>query len=165
MSWTAVVKHEIKEVGLVSLYFFVCFGVILTLKKLFLADYQIAFYALSATLIGALVAGKVVVILEKTSVGTRFDVSQALGVGVAYKTLLYSLAAFAVLFIEHLFHTYRASGGLGAAIEHIWTHRDRDELLAKLICLALAFVGYHFYAALDRRLGEGTLRRMVWSRK
>ena len=164
-SWLAVVKHELKQVGLVTLYFLVCFGIILTLKKLFLADYQIEFYALSVTVISALIAGKVVVILAKTRVGTRFDMSQPLGVTVGYKTLLYTVAAFAALFGEKLFHAYRDTGRLGEAVVFVWAHRDGDALFAKLICVALAFAGYHFYAAVDGRLGEGTLRRMVWSRR
>ena len=36
MGMLSTVKHEVKEVGLVTLYFFSCFGVILTLKKLML---------------------------------------------------------------------------------------------------------------------------------
>jgi hypothetical protein len=40
-------------------------------------------------------------------------------------------------------------------------HRDRNVILAKVICIGLAFAGYHLYAGLDRRLGEGTLRRLV----
>jgi hypothetical protein len=163
--WLAVVKHELKQVGLVTLYFLVCFGIILTLKKLFLADYEIKFYALSVTVISALIAGKIVVILAKTRVGTRFDTSQPLGIAVGYKTLLYTAAAFAALFGEKLFHTYRETGRWGEALGFVWAHRDRDALFAKLICVALAFVGYHFYAAIDGRLGEGTLRRMIWSHR
>jgi hypothetical protein len=37
-------------------------------------------------------------------------------------------------------------------------------ILAKVICVTLVFAGYHFYAGVDRRLGEGTLRRLLWSR-
>ena len=48
MRWLLAVTRELKEVGLVTLYFLFCFGIILTLKKLFLADYQIRFYAISA---------------------------------------------------------------------------------------------------------------------
>jgi hypothetical protein len=64
MSLVHTVKHELKQVGLVTLYFLICFGIVLTLKKLFLADYQIRVYAISAAVIGALVAGKVAVLLD-----------------------------------------------------------------------------------------------------
>ena len=72
MSW---VKHELKEVGLVTLYFLSCFGIILTLRKLFLADYQIKVYALSAAVVGALMAAKIALLLGHTRAGTRVDVA------------------------------------------------------------------------------------------
>ena len=34
MSLATKAKHELKEIGLVALYFLFCFGIILTLKKL-----------------------------------------------------------------------------------------------------------------------------------
>ena len=71
-------SSPIKAVGLVTLYFLFCFGIILTLKKLFLADYQIEFYALSVAVVSALIAAKVVVTLDHTRAGTRFDASRAL---------------------------------------------------------------------------------------
>ena len=71
-------KHELRQIGLVTLYFFFCFGVVLTLKKLLLAEYQIEFYAISATVVGALVAAKIVVVLDKTRAGTRFDATRPL---------------------------------------------------------------------------------------
>ena len=40
--------REVKQVGLVTLYFLVCFALVLTLKKLFLAQYAVEFYGVSA---------------------------------------------------------------------------------------------------------------------
>jgi hypothetical protein len=164
MNWRAVVERELKAVGLVMLYFLFCFGIILTLKKLFLADYRIEFYALSATVVSALVAAKIVVTLDHTRAGTRFDASRALVTAVSYKTLVYGAVAFGVLLAETLFHAYRATSGLGGAIAEVWAHRDRDVILAKVICVGLTFAGYHLYTGIDRRLGEGTLWRMLGSR-
>jgi hypothetical protein len=66
-----------------------------------------------------------------------------------------------VLSLERVFHAYREAGQLGQALTEVWIHRDRNVILAKVICIGLAFAGYHLYAGLDRRLGEGTLRRLV----
>jgi len=164
VKWRAVIVREITAVGLVTLYFFFCFGIILTLKKLFLADHNIEFYALSTTVISALVAAKIVVVLDHTRAGTRFDATHTLIAAVAYKTLIYSVIAFAVLLGERFVHAYRESGGLGEAIAHLWADQDRDVVLAKVICVGLTFAGYHLYAGVDRRLGEGTLRRILASR-
>lgn len=160
-----LLKHELKQIGLVTLYFFFCFGVVLTLKKLLLATYQIEFYAMSAIVIGALVAAKIVVVLDKTRAGTRFDATHPLWLSVLYKTVVYSLATAAVLSFERVFHAYREAGQLGQALTEVWMHRDRNVILAKVICIGLAFAGYHLYAGLDRRLGEGTLRRLVMTGK
>lgn len=165
MGWRAVVWREVKAVGAVTLYFLFCFGVILVLKKLFLADYNIEFYALWVAVVSALIAAKIVVVLDHTRAGTRFDMSQMLITAVAYKTLVYGSVAFALLLAEHLFHAYRASGSLGAALAEVWATRDGNVILAKAICVALTFAGYHFYAGIDRRLGEGTLRRLLSSRR
>jgi hypothetical protein len=158
-----VVGHELKSIGLVTLYFLFCFGIVLTLKKLFLADYRIEFYALSAVVISALLAAKVVVTLDHMRAGTRFDARRALATAVSYKTLVYGAVAFGVLFTEKLFHAYRATGGLGVALAEMWAHRDRNVIFADAICVGLSFAGYHLYTAIDRRLGEGTLRRMLGS--
>jgi len=161
MKW---LKREVEEVGLVTLYFLFCFGIILTLKKLFLADYHIEFYAVWGAVIGALFGAKIAVVLDHTRAGTRFDASRPLAVTVPYKTLVYGVAAFAVLFLEELFHAYRAKGQLGAALEELWAHRDPNVILARAICIGLAFGGYHLYAGIDRRLGKGTLWRILQTR-
>jgi hypothetical protein len=158
------VKHELREVGLVTLYFFFCFGIILLLKKLFLAAYEIEYYAISVVIVGALVAGKIVVVLDHTALGTRFAASHRPGVAALLKTLIYLGVTFLLLTGEKVFHAYRESGALGRALEDVWQNRDRNVILAKTICVSLAFVGYHLFRATDRRLGDGTLWRTIWKK-
>lgn len=164
MALLAKIKHEAREVGLVTLYFLLCFGFILTLKKLLLATYDIEFFALSSAVVGALIVGKVVVVLDATRAGTRFDRKYSLGVVAIYKTVIYSLCTAFVLAGEKIFHAYRESETLGEALMTVWMHQDRYIILAKVLCIGLAFLGYHLYAGIDRRLGEGRLRSMVCER-
>jgi hypothetical protein len=35
-------------------------------------------------------------------------------------------------------------------------------MLATVACIGLALAGYNLYSAIDRRLGEGTLRKLIW---
>jgi len=72
MTWLSAAKHELRQLGVVTVYFLFCFGMVLTLKKLILAQYDIEFYALSVLVVSALVAAQVVLILDKTPVGARF---------------------------------------------------------------------------------------------
>jgi hypothetical protein len=50
------------------------------------------------------------------------------------------------------------------AISDVWEHKDRNLIFTKVLCVGLAFFAYHLYAGLDRRLGEGTLCRLVTER-
>ncbi len=164
MEMLTTLKHEAKEVALVTLYFFFCFGVILTLKKLMLEAYHIEFYAFSTAVVGALIVAKVVVVLDKTKAGTRFDGNHSLGAAALYKTTIYSMFTLLVLFAEKMFHAYRESGMLSEALLVVWTHKDRHVIFAKVLIIGLAFMGYHLYKGIDRRLGEGTLWGMVFKR-
>jgi len=165
MSFLTTAKDELRQVGLVTLYFIVCFGIVLTLKKLFLAEYQIEFYALSAVVIGGLVAGKVVVVLDHTPVGKWFDSGHRPGLAALYKTLVYTVVAFFVVSGEKVFDAYRENDTLRAAITAVWENRDRSLILAKMLCVGLSFLGYHLFVAADRRLGKGTLWRTLWGRE
>jgi hypothetical protein len=158
------VKHELSEVGLVTLYFLICFGIILLLKKLFLASYEIEYYALSGAVISALIAAKIVVILDKTHAGTRFDRSQSTGIAAGYKTFMYLLVTLVFLVAERAFHAYRETGALGKALDEVWEERDRNVMLAKALCVGLTFAAYNLYAGVDRRLGKGVLWRAIWNR-
>ena len=156
--------REVRQVGLITFYFLVCFALLLLLKKLFLAQYAVEFYGVSAAVVGALVVGKVVVLLDHSGLGSRFDRERALWIGVAYRTLVYTVVTFVVVVVEKVIHEVRAGEELAAAVTHVWEHRDRNVMLATVLCIALAFAGYNVYAALDRRLGEGTLRRLLLHR-
>jgi len=165
MSLLTKAKDELRQVGLVTLYFMFCFGVALTLKKLFLAEYQIEFYALSAVVIAGLVAGKVVVVLDHMPIGRWLDSGQRPGLAALYKTIVYTLVAALVVTGEKVFHAYRESGALGTAITTVWENRDRSVMLAKVLCVSLSFLGYHLFVAADSRLGKGTLWRALWASK
>lgn len=162
MSRLAALKHELIEVAYVTLYFFFCFSVMLILKKLLLAQYQVEVNAISTAAISALIVAKIVIVLDKTPAGKRFDARMALGAAALYKTLIYLLVTFLVLFLEKLFHAYREHGALIQALEAIWQQKDWNMMAGKLLWVGLTFFVYHLFAGLDRRLGEGKIRRMVF---
>jgi hypothetical protein len=96
--------------------------------------------------------------------GNRFDASHSIGVAALYKTTVYCFFTFLVLWGEKMFHAYRESGMLGEAFMDVWAQRDRNVIFAKVLCIGLAFMGYHLFKGIDRRLGEGTLKRLVFNR-
>jgi hypothetical protein len=164
MGMLSVMKREARHTGGVALYLFFSFGIFATLKKLFLATYQIEFSALVPAVIGALALAKVVVVLDLTPVATRLDVRHPIWVAALYKTLFYCVVSAPVLFAERVWHFYRETGALGEAILEAWKRIDPNVLLAKVIIVGLVFACYHLYQGIDRRLGQNKLWHMILSR-
>ena len=149
--------EEVRAAGLATLYFLCCFLLIVLLKKLFLAQYDIAFYGLSAAAVGAAIVGKVVVVLDKTGAGKRFESSRPPWVSVLYKTLVYTIVVLVVVAAEKVFHAYRESGELGHAVAEVWNGRDRNNVLATVVCVGLSFTAYNLFSAINRSLASGRL--------
>lgn len=164
MEILSVVKREARHTGGVALYLFFCFGIFATLKKLFLATYQIEFSALVPAVIGALALAKVVVVLDLTPVATRLDTGHPIWVAALYKTLFYCTVSAPVLFAERAWHAYRETGALGEAVLEAWKHTDQNVVVAKVIIVGLVFACYHLYQGIDRRLGQDKLWHMILSR-
>jgi hypothetical protein len=150
-------KEEIKTAGLATVFFLCAFLFVIALKKLFLAQYDIGFYGLSVAVFGAAVVGKVVVVLDKLRAGTRFEASRPPWVSVTYKTVVYSAAVMLVVATERVFHAYRESGALGSAIGEVWHGRDRNNILATVLCIGAAFAAYNVVSTINRHLAGGRL--------
>ena len=136
----------------------------LTLKKLLLADYQVDVEVVSIAAVSALIIAKIVIILDHTAAGNRFDTCQPLWLAAVYKTVVYLGIAFMVFFLEKVFHAYRETGLLNQAVSEVWEHKDWSLMLMKLLCVGLTFLVYHLYTGLDQRLGRGTLRSKIFER-
>lgn len=100
--------------------------------------------------------------LDKPHAGSRFDKHHSLGAAALYQTMIYSLCTAIVLGREKLFHAYRASPTMSKALREIWSQQNRNIILAKVICIGLALLGYHLYGEIDRRLGERRLKRLIF---
>jgi hypothetical protein len=157
------IRHEVREIGLVTLYFLTCFLFFLSLKKLSLAQYDVEIKVFHQALIGALVVAKVVVLLEKTSFGSRFR-SATPFVHVLWRSLCYTAIVFVVTLAERLFDLYRENSELPRALSELWAGRDIHHFLAFNICAGLSFLIYNCFSEVDRHLGEGGLRRLFFSR-
>jgi len=157
---------ELRSAGVATLYFLFCFLFVMVLKKLFLAQYDIAFYGLTTAVLGAAVVGKVVVVLDKTGAGTRFEARHPPGLSVLYKTLVYSGVVLLVLLAEQVFHAIGESHTVWNAIAEVWHSRERNQMLATVLCIALSFTGYNLFSSINRGLADGKLASWFWrSRK
>ena len=162
MSIQQKLKHELRAVILVTLFFGAWLGVFMGLKILILDDYQISFGSACAVLVGALVLAKVVLILEHVPLGEWLR-HQPVLIDVILRTMLYALGTFVVLLLEKAIESRHEQGGFGPALMSVFQHRDMPHVWANTICLTGALLFYNLLTAVNRHLGVGGLARLFLS--
>jgi hypothetical protein len=156
--------EEIQAVVLTTLYFAICFGVLVLLKRLYLAEYQIEFRGLSLMLVGALIVAKVVVVMEHVSLGQWVRAHPAL-LEAMLRTLLYSIGVFAALMLEKGFEARHEHGGVISGTVWVFQHRDVHHVWADTFGVGCALLVFNALSVLQRQLGKGQLRRLFLSHR
>jgi hypothetical protein len=162
MSAGAKLRNELRELSLAMLYFGAWIGVLILLKSLILAEYEIEFRQWSTILVGSLVLAKVVLILEHVPLGA-WTRNRPAYVDVIARTVLYTLGVFVVLLLEKSFEGRHEAGGFGAALVGLFRDANMSHVWANTICMSGALLGYNALAVVRQNLGEGGLIRMFLS--
>jgi hypothetical protein len=155
------VKHLILELIPPAVFFFITFQMLAFTRSLMLKQYGIEVTTFLAATIGALVAAKVVLLADLLPFINRFP-GRPLIYNIAWKTVIYFLAAFLVRYLEEFIHFYRKQGQWVAANrqmlnEVVWTH-----FLAIQIWLMALLLVYCTLAELVRALGRERARELFF---
>lgn len=156
-------KRELKKIGSLALFFFIGFGYILLLMKLFLKEYSISTYVLSKALVGSLIAAKAVVLMEMSPWIERFQGS-ARYVSVLYKTFVYTSAVLIIGLIERLIDGYLKTKSILGAIETFIHSEHFYPFLATILCIAVVFLIHNIFKEIDTYLGKGNLLKFFFNR-
>lgn len=162
MSFPAKLREEIKSVGLTTLFFAAWFSVLLILKWLILAEYNIEFRHMSIALIGALIVAKVVLVLENVPIETWTRDRPALTY-VIVRTGLYGLGILAVLLLEKAFEVRHEYGGFVPALVQVIHHRDIPHVLAAAIGVTGALLVFNAMFVIRRHFGDRGLFELFLS--
>ncbi len=154
-------KHEIKKVGSLSLFFFVGYAYILLITKLFLKEFAVDVSIFAKVVVYALVSAKSVAIMDMTPWLNRFAES-ARYLQVIYKTAIYTFAVFVLSFLENIFHAYHQTKALSPALKLFLETRSLSRFLAILICVSTVFLIHNIFQELDRYLGKGNLSKFFF---
>lgn len=156
-------KHELKKIGSLSLFFFIGYGYILILMKLFLKEFSIDVSIFTKVVIYALISAKSVAIMDMTPWMNRFEESPRY-LQVLYKTAVYTFAVFVLSLIENLFHAYHETKALIPALTLFLETRSFDRFLAILLCVSVVFLIHNIFQELDQHLGKGNLSKFFFKR-
>lgn len=154
-------KHEIKKVGTLALFFLIGFGYILLIMKLFLKEYSIDTYIFSKAIIGALVAAKAVAIMDVTPWMNRFEQSPRY-LSILYKTFVYTLAVVILGVIEHLLHAYHETKAIAPAFKSFIASENFYQFMAVILCISIVFFLHNIFRELDTYLGKGNMNKFFF---
>lgn len=155
-------KHELRELIPVTLFFFVAFQLLALTQALMLKQYGIHTAAFITATIGALVAAKVVVLTDHFALVNRFP-EKPLIYNVAWKTFIYLVVSLTFRYVEHLIHFWRKSADFTEANrrlvdEVVWPH-----FWAVQLWLLILLLVYCAFRELVRALGRERIISMFFS--
>jgi hypothetical protein len=119
-------KHELRELIPVTVFFFCTFQLLALTQALMLEQFGIRVSAFLTATVMALVVAKVVLITDHFPLVNRFS-DKPLSYSVAWKTAIYFIASLVVRYVEHVIHFWRQTGNFAEANrrlfeEIVWPH-------------------------------------------
>jgi hypothetical protein len=152
------VKHELKELVIISVYLYITLGAVILMKTAVLQAEGIKYAPWGIAIVKAVLLAKFMLIGEAMKIGER--TARPL----IWPTLQKSFALLVLLIIMTiieealvgLFHDKSIAASLGEFVGH------RLETIAEVLIMLLILIPYCAFRVLDEALGENMLARMFF---
>lgn len=158
---TAKIKEEFLAMIPPTIFFFVALHVVALVRTLMVKATGIAPLTTVSVLIAALVLGKSVLIADMLPWINRFP-ERPLIYNVAWKTLIYTLVALLIHYLEHLYDFAREAGGIVAGNEKLLAEIIWPHFWAVQIILFALIVMYCTMHELVRVIGRDKVLRIFF---
>ena len=155
-------KHEIRELVPVTVFFFVTFQLLALTQALMLEQYGIKVSSFLNATILALVIAKVVLIADHFKLVNRFP-AKPLIYNVVWKTAIYFSASLVVRYVEHVIHFWRQSASFAEANRRLFDEIVWPHFWAVQLWLLVLLLVYCSIRELVRAMGRERIVRMFFS--
>jgi hypothetical protein len=135
-------------------------------KRLFLADYLIAYTGFLIATTSALIVGKVVLVADKLPFMARFD-NEPLAYPILFKTAVYVVLVFVARLLEALIHFLIEGNAIGRGefIRHSLGTFSWPHFIAVQLWIAVLFLIYVTASELNELFGHGELHKVLFRRR
>jgi hypothetical protein len=159
--WKYKLLREMTEYGINVLYLSIFFGVFATYQRLILKHYSISYTNYGASIIEALIMGKVILIVDAFRLGRTWE-NKPLAFSTFYKAVVFTFAVFIFDVIEMVIEGYlKRKGFLG--VEQEFASKDKYQALAKCLIVFFAFIPFFAFKELGRVIGEDKIKQMFFT--
>jgi hypothetical protein len=155
------VKEEFKKVLPPTIFFFVILHIVVLIRALMIRQTDIPLPASVSVLISSLILGKSVLIADMLPFINRFP-DKPLVWNVSWKTLMYTLVALVIHYLERLYDFWKETHNLAGANHALVTQIIWPHFWAIQILLVTLIFNYCLIAEIARVLGKDRLKRMFF---
>lgn len=155
-------KHELREIIPVTLYFFFTFQLLVLTQALMLRQHGIHVSSFVSATVLAMVVAKVVLIADHFKLVNRFP-AKPLIYNVGWKTAIYYSASFVVRYVEHLIRFWPRSGGFAEANRRLFNAIVWPHFFALHLWLLVLLLMFCSIRELVRALGRERIIKMFFS--
>jgi hypothetical protein len=155
-------RHEVRELIPVTLFFFVAFQLLALTQALMLKEYGIRVTTFVAATIMAMIVAKVVVLTDHFALVNRFP-EKPLIYNVVWKTVIYFVASLVVRYVEHSIHFWRQSAGVAEANRRVFSEIVWPHFWAVQLWLLILLFVYCAFRELVRALGRERIIAMFFT--
>jgi hypothetical protein len=156
-----ILWEELWRIIPIALFFLIGFTLVLLVVKLSLAEYSIEISTVSRAVLGALIAAKVVLILNRTPLARSLATYPRI-LPVIARTIFYGVAFIFLALAERAVEQRHEHGGLAGSISFVAQHTDMHRLMALSVGVALVFAVYFILADIAEYLGPGVLIKLFF---
>lgn len=150
-------KHEVDALVAPTIYFMVALHGLALVRSLLLEGTGIPLTTSLTITLGALLLAKAVLLADLLPFINRYP-HKPLAFNIAWKTLVYSLVATALHYLEHLVEAWRATGALVAANQKLLADMVWEHFLAIEILIVVLVLVYSMVSELVRKFGRQSVR-------
>jgi len=141
------------------IYFFIAFSLLLVTQALISQDYGLNTLDLGTAAVGALIVGKILLVVDSFSFVDRFP-DKPLIYNAVWKTVIYNIAALAIRYLEAIVPLWIDKGDFGQANEAMFAALNWAHFWLVQLWLAVLFLVYCSARELVRKIGAKTVRAM-----
>ncbi|WP_044041251.1 hypothetical protein [Caballeronia insecticola] len=153
----AGIKHEMKKMVPPTVFFFFLLHAVVIIRALMVRGSGISLPTSLSVIVASLILGKAVLIANMLPFINRYP-DRPLIWNVVWKTLIYTVVAGILHYLERLFDFWKETHNLAAAHHELITHINWSQFCAVQILLFLMIGNYCAFAELGRVIGRERLK-------
>lgn len=153
----AKLKHELMKMVPPTVFFFILLHAVVIIRALMVKGTGISLPTSVSVIVSSLILGKAVLIANMLPFINRYP-DRPLIWNAGWKTLIYTIVAGILHYLERLFEFWKETHNVAAAQHELLTHSNWPQFWAIQILLFLMIGNYCAFAELGRVIGRDVLK-------